>query len=223
MPVRVLRENCSETVILGVDEAGRGPMIGPMVVAAAAAPPRVAERLTLFGVRDSKTLTPRSRERLRSLLLSLLSFAAVRVVEPAEIDAAVYGETHVNLNYLEASVAAELVEEALKTCRVEKVFVDSPDPVAERFGEHLSRLLEGRVPIVAENDADKKYPIVSAASIIAKTERDRLVEELKKRYGDFGSGYPSDQRTRAWARRWLSEHGEPPPIARKSWKSWSRL
>ena len=223
MPVRVLRENCSETVILGVDEAGRGPMIGPMVVAAAAAPPRVAERLTLFGVRDSKTLTPRSRERLRSLLLSLLSFAAVRVVEPAEIDAAVYGETHVNLNYLEASVAAELVEEALKACRVEKVFVDSPDPVAERFGEHLSRLLEGRVPIVAENDADKKYPIVSAASIIAKTERDRLVEELKKRYGDFGSGYPSDQRTRAWARRWLSEHGEPPPIARKSWKSWGRL
>ncbi len=223
MPVRVLRENCSEAVILGVDEAGRGPMIGPMVVAAAAAPPRVAERLTLFGVRDSKTLSPRSRERLRSLLLSLLSFAAVRVVEPAEIDAAVYGETHVNLNYLEASVAAELVEEALKACRVEKVFVDSPDPVAERFGEHLSRLLEGRVPIVAENDADKKYPIVSAASIIAKTERDRLVEELKKRYGDFGSGYPSDQRTRAWARRWLSEHGEPPPIARKSWKSWGRL
>ena len=223
MPVRVLRENCSEAVILGVDEAGRGPMIGPMVVAAAAAPPRVAERLTLFGVRDSKTLSPRSRERLRSLLLSLLSFAAVRVVEPAEIDAAVYGETHVNLNYLEASVAAELVEKALKACRVEKVFVDSPDPVAERFGEHLSRLLEGRVPIVAENDADKKYPIVSAASIIAKTERDRLVEELKKRYGDFGSGYPSDQRTRAWARRWLSEHGEPPPIARKSWKSWGRL
>ncbi len=223
MPVRVLRENCSETVILGVDEAGRGPMIGPMVVAAAAAPPRVAERLTLFGVRDSKTLSPRSRERLRSLLLSLLSFAAVRVVEPAEIDAAVYGETHVNLNYLEASVAAELVEEALKACRVEKVFVDSPDPVAERFGEYLFRLLGGRVPIVAENDADKKYPIVSAASIIAKTERDRLVEELKKRYGDFGSGYPSDQRTRAWARRWLSEHGEPPPIARKSWKSWGRL
>ncbi|MEM4810351.1 MAG: hypothetical protein QXS92_00385, partial [Thermofilum sp.] len=87
----------------------------------------------------------------------------------------------------------------------------------------LSQMLGGSVRVVARNGADRDFAIVSAASILAKTERDRLVEQLKRLYGDFGSGYPSDPRTREFAEKWLREHGEPPPFARKSWSTWSSL
>ncbi len=216
-------KTCREPLIAGVDEAGRGPMLGPMVVAIAAIKPAAINALASLGVRDSKILSPRRRSRLKELLLRVLDYAAVRVVEPYEIDEAVRGETYSNLNYLEAGVAAELITHLREHCGLEAVYIDSPDPVAQRFGELVKRLVGGGIEVIAENDADKKYLIVSAASIIAKTERDSLVESLKASYGDFGSGYPSDPRTREWAREWLAHHGEPPPIARKSWKSWRRL
>jgi len=214
---------CTAPLVAGVDEAGRGPMLGPMVMAVAAVRPEAEDILVSLGVRDSKLIAPRRRTRLRDILLEVLDYAAIRVVEPHEIDEAVAGESYENLNYLEAGVAAELIRGLLAHCSVDVVYVDSPDPVSARFGRLVERLVGGRVRVVAESDADKKYPVVSAASIIAKTERDRLIEELKNRFGDFGSGYPSDPRTRKWAKAWLEAHGEPPPIARRSWKSWRRL
>ncbi len=222
MDVRVIAERCGEPLVIGLDEAGRGPMIGPMVVAVAGLPRRRLQALVGVGARDSKAMTPRSRERVRAILERMLDFAAVGVVEPWEIDEAVWGRRYGSLNVLEAVAMAELIRLAADRCRVEAAYVDSPDPVPERFAAKLSE--ETGVVVVAENDADKKYVIVSAASILAKTERDRLVEALKARYGDFGSGYPSDPRTREWAARWLEGHGgEPPPIARRSWKSWRKV
>ena len=206
--------------VAGVDEAGRGPLLGPMVIAIASISREKEELLVRMGVRDSKALTPSRRRALRALLERVLDYYAVRVVEPAEVDEAV---SKGQLNLLEARIIAELVRQAASEVELEVVYVDSPDPVPERFERLLTSLIGEGVRVVAENGADAKYVVVGAASIIAKTERDRIVEELKRKYGDFGSGYPSDPKTREFAERWLREHGEPPPFARKSWSTWSAL
>lgn len=206
--------------VAGVDEAGRGPLLGPMVIAIASISREKEELLVRMGVRDSKALTPSRRRALRALLERVLDYYAVRVVEPAEVDEAV---SKGQLNLLEARIIAELVRQAASEVELEVVYVDSPDPVPERFERLLTSLIGEGVRVVAENGADAKYVVVGAASIIAKTERDRIVEELKRKYGDFGSGYPSDPKTREFAERWLREHGEPPPFARRSWSTWSAL
>lgn len=206
--------------IAGVDEAGRGPLFGPMVIAIASISREKENLLTRMGVKDSKALTPSRRRALRVLLERVLDYYAVRVVEPAEIDEAV---SRGQLNLLEARIISELVLQVMSKVKLEVVYVDSPDPVPERFGGLLASLVGGGVRVVAENDADARYAVVGAASIIAKTERDRIIEELKRIYGDFGSGYPSDPKTREFAEKWLREHGEPPPFARKSWSTWSAL
>jgi ribonuclease HII len=191
-----------------------------MVIAIASISREKEELLVRMGVRDSKALTPSRRRALRALLERVLDYYAVRVVEPAEVDEAV---SKGQLNLLEARIIAELVRQAASEVELEVVYVDSPDPVPERFERLLTSLIGEGVRVVAENGADAKYVVVGAASIIAKTERDRIVEELKRKYGDFGSGYPSDPKTREFAERWLREHGEPPPFARKSWSTWSAL
>jgi ribonuclease HII len=191
-----------------------------MVIAIASISREKEELLVRMGVRDSKALTPSRRRALRALLERVLDYYAVRVVQPAEVDEAV---SKGQLNLLEARIIAELVRQAASEVELEVVYVDSPDPVPERFERLLTSLIGEGVRVVAENGADAKYVVVGAASIIAKTERDRIVEELKRKYGDFGSGYPSDPKTREFAERWLREHGEPPPFARRSWSTWSAL
>jgi ribonuclease HII len=191
-----------------------------MVIAIASISREKEELLVRMGVRDSKALTPSRRRALRALLERVLDYYAVRVVEPAEVDEAV---SKGQLNLLEAKIIAELVRRAASEVELEVVYVDSPDPVPERFERLLTSLIGEGVRVVAENGADAKYVVVGAASIMAKTERDRIVEELKRKYGDFGSGYPSDPKTREFAEKWLREHGEPPPFARKSWSTWSTL
>lgn len=211
-------------LIAGIDEAGRGPMIGPMVMVLAGILEEKLPLLLRLGVKDSKLLSPTARERIRGRLLKILDMVVIRVVSPEEIDAAVERKTFNSLNDLELHLTADLIRKAMSQGHICKVYVDSPDPKPERYASRLRTLLPGyKVEIVSENDADKKFPIVSAASIIAKTERDRIVERLKKEYGDFGSGYPSDPRTREFAKKWLMEHGSLPPIARRSWKTWRNI
>lgn len=206
--------------IAGVDEAGRGPLFGPMVVAIAVIGEGKEHLLVESGVKESKQLTPPKRRAVKSKLEKILDFYALRVVEPPEIDEAV---SRGGLNLLEARVMGELILKALERLPVRVVYVDSPDPKPERFGELLARLAGQNVRIIARNGADRDFAIVAAASVIAKTVRDQLVDELRKRYGDFGSGYPSDPKTREFAEKWLKEHGEPPPFARRTWRTWSAL
>lgn len=206
--------------VAGVDEAGRGPLFGPMVIAIAVISEEKEETLVKLGVKDSKLLTPARREVIRSQMEKVLDFFLLRVVEPREIDEAVsWG----GLNVLEANAICELVRKALERIPLSVVYVDSPDPKPERFGGLLSQMLGNSVRVVAQNGADREFTVVAAASILAKTERDRLVRQLKEQYGDFGSGYPSDPRTREFAEKWIREHGEPPPFARRSWSTWLSL
>jgi len=199
----------------GIDEAGRGPVIGPLVVACVVLDERGVKVLR-GTVRDSKKLSPRARERLYGLILRVAAEVRVRVVEPREVDRATE-ELERGLNELEAMVAAELINSLSSAVR--RVYVDSPDPLPERYADLVRRFLARDVEVLASNRAEDLYPHVAAASIVAKVERDRRVEQLRRLYGDFGSGYPSDPRTRSYLLS-LVESGKPlPPIVRRSWRT----
>jgi ribonuclease H, mammalian HI/archaeal HII subfamily len=201
----------------GIDEAGRGPVIGPMVMAIAVIDDM--DKLKNVGVRDSKELSPQGRSRLLNVLRSILTYMDYEVIEPETIDRYVYLNA---LNKLEAEVAVKLIGRALRIVNLVRVYIDSPDPNAKRYGDLIRRSVDS-VEVISMNKADKLIPIVSAASIIAKVTRDSIIEELHREYGDFGSGYPSDPRTIGFLRNWVREHGDLPPIVRRSWSTIRRL
>jgi ribonuclease HII len=194
-------------LVAGIDEAGRGAALGPMVVAIFAIDEDRIWKLRRIGVRDSKALTRSARERIFEQLMNLDAKHSYRVVEPSEIDAAVRSRGGRGLNALEVEVFRELIEEV----RPQLVYIDSPYRNAKRVYELIGKM-EG-VRVVCEVRADAKYEVVSAASIVAKVIRDRSVSEI-----GAGSGYPSDPRTRRYLRE-VAIRGEVPPHVRRSWRS----
>lgn len=204
-------------MICGIDEAGRGPVIGPMVICGVLLKRETIENLKKLGARDSKMLTPRKREELAEFIRKISSRYEILKISPEEIDEARRKRA---LNELEAEKFALLIDRLEPT----EVYIDSVDPNPVKFRARLVRYL-GHVPskIIIENFADKKYIPVAAASILAKVERDRAVMMLREKFGDFGSGYPSDPRTIKFLREWKSRYGEFPDFVRKSWKTLERM
>jgi ribonuclease HII len=196
-------------VIGGVDEAGKGSVLGPMVVGAVAAPSM--EACADLGVHDSKVLTRRRREALYEEITAAFSTAVV-VISAGEIDAL---RKEMTMNDIVVRAHASAIKKVDVTC----AYVDACDVNARRYGETLSDLLTGKVEIVSEHKADARYPVVSAASICAKVTRDRLIDELVKEYGPIGSGYPSDPVTIAFLEDAIKTTGTAPSIARHSWKT----
>ncbi len=198
-------------VQLGADEAGRGPVMGPMILCALAGAP---DELSALGVRDSKTLTSSRREELFRALGSVSKWQ-IHVVWPPEIDEAVSTSS---LNVLELRHFAQLIGLFDYTT----AYVDSPDVDESRFSHSLSGLCGKSV--IAEHRADERYPSVSAASIIAKVTRDRIIDDLKSEMGtDFGSGYPSDRKTVAFIEKFVARYGSLPPHCRRSWETSRRI
>jgi len=200
-------------VLLGIDEAGRGPLIGPMVVAAVALEEGAIEELVKAGVRDSKKLRRSARERLAPLIVerSLLTLAIT--LSPRDLDRS-------NINTLEISAVKKIlgsVVSILGSCP--RTYVDLFAP-----RNRISELYAICPDIVAEHGADARYPVVGAASIVAKVLRDWYVEKLRELIGDFGSGYPSDPKTREWFSRAGGEAMELiAPFIRYKWATLARL
>ena len=212
--------------LIGVDEAGRGPVLGPMVVAGV----RVAADAPLreLGVRDSKLCTPETRRRLGPQIRRLCEDVVIKKIPPERIDS--YRRSG-SLNELEAEVFAEVIR-ALLTARLPagpepdavRVFVDAVDTDAQAFRSRLLQHLGLRVELVSEHRADERYPVVSAASILAKLTRDEEMERISAEAGeDAGSGYPSDPVTMAYIERAIRATGAPPPHTRLSWETVQRL
>ncbi|VVB98676.1 Ribonuclease HII [uncultured archaeon] len=174
-------------VIIGVDEAGRGCIIGPMVICAAAINPLDEYRLKEMGVKDSKKLSPLQRENLYGKVGRLTKYTTVKVTAE-ELNTLM--DRH-NLNEIEAIKIAQAIDQL--AIRDATVYVDSPDNVPAKFARRIEKYLKTRVKIVSANKADDTYVVVGAASIIAKVTRDREIEKIKKETGiDFNSGYTSD-------------------------------
>lgn len=205
----------------GVDEAGRGCVIGPLVVAGIAVKDENLPLLMELGVRDSKRLTPKKREALYPEILKLCARHQIIKVPPYIIDRAVRCTKPLHkLNRLEAQTMAKIIAEL----QPDKVFVDAADVLQERFGAHIQECLTKQPIIVSEHNADKNYIVVSAASVIAKVARDEEIVRLHGKYGDFGSGYLADDKTVGFLRYLLTEgDGFYPSCVRKSWAPARRI
>ena len=210
-------------LIAGVDDAGRGPIIGPLVIAGVLISEDQQEALREAGVRDSKLLTPALRTKLDVYVRGAASRVSLVEAQPKEIDDFVLHGGHLRkLNYLEARMMASVVADLAPA----EVFVDASDVNEARYGETIREFLPEHLKgmkIQSKHHADRTFPVVSAASIIAKVRRDRLVEALRNQYGDFGSGYITDPKTMEFLRVWRRTHTEYPPIVRMSWKTINQL
>jgi ribonuclease HII len=196
-------------VICGVDEAGKGSVLGPMVIAAVGVS---SEKVFAeVEVADSKMLTPRVRERLYSVIRKRFRVAIIRI-DAHEIDEIRTGMT---MNTCIARAHAQAIDRLSPSV----AYVDACDVNAIRYAEMVKCHLEKECEIISEHYADRNYKVVSAASIVAKVTRDRAITMLSKKYGEIGSGYPSDPVTIAYLSAYIDEHKCPPPIARKSWKT----
>jgi len=157
------------------------------------------EKLRKIGVKDSKMLSPRQRERLFPLIKKIAKDYAVLKISAKEIDEL---RKEKNLNIIEAEKMAQII----KTLKANKAYVDTPQKSTEKFKAILLNLAQNHTEIVAENYCDERYPVCSAASIIAKVERDKEVEKIKKIVGfDFGVGYSHDQRSIEFVKKCLKE------------------
>jgi len=197
----------------GIDEAGRGPVIGPLVVAAVFV--EDDEPLRQMGVKDSKKLTPHSREAMFDRIVNVAKYNIV-VMSAEQIDEE---RKERSMNEIELKMFAD----SLKDMKVSRVYADCPDVNEVSFSSSLSSMIGG-VKVVGEHKADDKYPVVSAASIIAKVTRDRMLKEIADELGeDIGSGYPSDPVTVEFINKWIKENGNPPPHTRRSWETVKRM
>lgn len=203
-------------IIVGIDEAGRGPLIGDMFVAGVALDNSVCDKLIANGVRDSKLLTPNSRHRLLNAVINASHFIYVRRYQPEVIDSS-------NINSLFIEAVKSCIRTMLKLgVKPSAIYIDSPS-CRGRLIKSVKPLIGDGVELIVEFNADRKYVAVAAASIIAKVLRDSHIHYLRTIYGDFGSGYPSDPKTVKWIEGLIVNGSQLPPIVRRSWKTIKRL
>ena len=205
--------------IAGIDEAGRGPMIGPMVICGILVDSDRLHELGEIGAKDSKTLTHKRRLILKERIEKIAAKIEIRIITADDIDQL---RKRTPLNEIEVMEFASIA----KILKPKELYLDAADVIAERFGTkigELSGIAAKGAKIVSEHKADANYPIVSAASIIAKVRRDLAIEKFHVRYGDFGSGYPNDPKTIKFVKNLVQNGEKLPPIIRKSWESVRRI
>jgi ribonuclease HII len=204
--------------VVGIDEAGRGPIIGPMVMCGVMIEEGQEEELHALGVKDSKLLSPSTRERIAKVLQEKYKFFTV-VISPIEIDGATGNGKTKNLNWLEAEKAAVIVN----SLKPDKVIIDCPSPNLKAYTAFITERLDHKEnrQVVCEHKADLHYVVVGAASVIAKVARDQEIEKIRKHLGvDFGSGYMADLKTKAFVEKYWNKH---PEVFRHSWAPYKKL
>jgi ribonuclease HII len=202
-------------LIAGIDEAGRGCVIGPLIIAGILIKQENIAALQKLGVKDSKQLTAKKRELLFPEILRITEKHAIIKLQPSQIDAAVESQRKLHkLNRLEAENMAQIIN----TLKPDEAQVDAADVLEQRFKHHIQERLTVKANITSKHKADKIYPAVSAASIIAKVTRDKEIAALIVQHGDFGTGYLTDPKTAAFLKHLLENSDEYPDFVRKSWK-----
>jgi len=202
-------------MICGVDEAGKGPVVGPLVVAAVAV--NNAKDIENLGIKDSKQLTQRKRKELYNRIKAEFNFA-VEIIEPKIVDE--YRKRN-KLNELNRGAFERLISKLNPNV----AYVDAADVNENRFGSQIKANLTNKndTDVISMHKADAKIDVVAAASIIAKETREREIEKLKDKIGDFGSGYPSDERTIKFLKSFYADNGKWPTGTRESWKTLERI
>ena len=202
--------------VCGVDDAGRGPVIGPLVIAGITIEENRISKLRELGVKDSKMLMATTRTSMSEQIPKIVDDFHLVELAAEELDRIVNrAPKFQRLNLLEAKAMAQVIEKL----RPDIAYVDSSDTRPERFKNNILDNLSFKPRIVSEHKADATYPVVSAASIMAKVQRDSRIQELEQEYGKLGSGYAHDPLTIRFLREYYTDHGDFPPIVRRSWKT----
>jgi ribonuclease HII len=198
---------------LGIDEAGRGSVIGPLVVCGVAIEEERVRYLERLRLKDSKKILPKRRIVLARKIHKIADCHLVNVTAK-DID--LLRSKDINLNQIEKIAINRIIGDAdPSTC-----LIDCMDVNPERLTMELESM-HPKLKVIAEHGADDRYPLVSAASIVAKVERDLKIQKLQKQYKDIGSGYPSDSRTINFLKS--IPDGELPDFVRKSWATLERI
>jgi len=206
-------------MICGVDEAGRGPVVGPLVIAGVNF--RDESIIMRLKVKDSKKLSPQRREFLAKKIKEIASNYEILIISAKDIDDM---RKVMTLNEIEVNAFTK----AIKKLKPETCYVDSADVNEKRFARDILAGLSFKPDIISKHKADDIYPVVSAASILAKTRRDeevqKIADELEKKLNlPLGSGYPADPITQKFLRQWVKIYGKLPPHTRHSWKTASNI
>jgi ribonuclease HII len=207
-------------LVLGIDDAGRGPVIGPMVLAGCLIDDKIEKDLKKLGVKDSKQLTQKRREFLAEKIKEVAETFETVLAHPEEIDGK--NKMGTNLNALEAIKMAEIINKINKGYKEIKVIIDCPSVSIEKWKDFLKTKIDNlsNLDIVCEHKADVNHISVSAASILAKCTREIEMKKLKEQFGDeIGSGYCSDPSTMRFLEKHNQTYGDK-GIFRKSWSTW---
>lgn len=209
-------------LVMGIDDAGRGPLIGPMFLAGVLLTPEQEKILKEEGINDSKTLTHRSRVRMASIIKKNCIAYSVVETKAQDIDEALIGGT--NLNKLEALKCGMVVNELNNLDEKIEVIVDCPSVNTSAWCETMKGFVKnvGNLDFKCEHKADANHISVAAGSILAKVAREDAVDRLKEKFGDFGSGYPSDPKTKAFLKERGMEFSES-GLFRKTWATWMKM
>jgi len=205
---------------MGLDETGRGAVLGPLVICGLVVNEKQEKELRKIGVKDSKLLTPKKREELSEKIERIATHIIILRIPAHKIDA--NRKKGVNLNKIEAIKMAEIIN----MVKPDKVYIDAPSYNSNKFTDYLfSKLEDKKMKIIAENYADKKYPVVSAASIIAKVDRDEQIRKLEKELGEpLGVGYPHDEITIKYLEKIARKNkGKMPNYVRKTWDTTKQI
>ena len=218
-------------LILGIDDSGRGPVIGPMVISGVLIKEREESKLRELGVKDSKKLSSKRRNSLADKIKKYAIDFSILLITPTEIDER--NSTGVNLNKLEAIKSAQIINDLVKDTKINekiKIIIDCPSNNIEKWRSYLLKHLDEEIwkridkniILICEHKADSKYIACSAASILAKVTRDNEINEIKKRLCvEFGSGYPSDPITKKFLEEYGKKHRKD-GIFRETWSTWKR-
>jgi len=212
----MIKKTIESKYLSGIDEAGRGCVLGPMVMGLCVISKDKESFFREQGVKDSKLLSPKKREELFDIIKREVDEYKLLVVPAEELNVLM---DRYSLNEIEAQKEAEMISK-LKT-DIFEIIVDSPDTVADKFKRRIDDCLrvngyEKKIKIISEHKADLNHIVVGCASILAKVTRDRLLEEL---IGKNISGYSSDQRTIEYLKSYILEHKQIPPFARSKWET----
>ena len=225
-------KNLNKSLRSGIDEAGRGSIIGPLVIASVTADKKTINKFSRIGVKDSKKLSAKNREIFSKIIIDESENVIISKLSEKRIDNAVKlrkkylknknfvtNNKIIGLNELEARSMSKMIN----NLNSHSVYVDSCDVKPERFKERIENHMNSNMKIYSSHKADEKYVIVAAASIVAKYTRDKEIFRLGKKFGEMGSGYPSDPLTRIFLQKWLKKNKTMPDITRKSRKTWDNL
>lgn len=210
---------CFIMIEIGIDDAGRGPVIGPMILAGCAVRGEALDELKKIGAKDSKLLSQKKREEIEKKIINIADSYIVLKVYPDQITS--LNEAGVRLNEVEGIEVANIINKLTEKGGRYKIIIDCPSVNLSAWKDYVTNkagCLDG-AELLVEHKADYNHISVACASILAKCEREREMDKLRAIYPDIGSGYPSDPKTKEFIKKNAIKLKDK-NIFRKTWSTY---